>query len=442
MARMATVLTSNASAEPSKSATARPGKVKGFDYSKFRQSLRRPEDFEKYLEGYPDKMGLLAYVYRLSPRIDNALIGVSENSILKTANPAEMTRDFIAGRFGRGEYMLKLNDANRPKGENEACRTFFNVDDPDLASIYDPRTLLLSDPKNQEEVARLLQSGVLVRDSSTNGPRLRTEADTVVPSSLPVKAEGSELLSRDVVGQLIMKLVDRGAQSPGDQMKQSIEIAKLLQGAAAPAAAQLSQEQVIELAVARLQAKQPASGGGDLFDNYEKLDAFVSKVRGPGGAVGGEGNWVTSMAALVAALGSVIPLVVRGVETLRAERGAVVVMPANTKGGQVQQQQSMADRISFIAQLGFRKMEEGTTGFDFAGWVCAWHPGGLEVYDFLAPNGPTGVMSLASMNPDTAVLLRDPVKRAQIETFLDDFFSFDPHPVEESAPVGPGSAAA
>src|ERR1041385_3091370 len=89
------------------------------------QVFHKPEGFERYIAGYPDTSGLLAYVYRLSPKIDFSLIGIRETYILKTANVAEMNQAFIASKFGRGHYMLKLTDSNRPNGQRQVAQTWF-----------------------------------------------------------------------------------------------------------------------------------------------------------------------------------------------------------------------------------------------------------------------------------------------------------------------------
>ncbi len=39
-----------------------------FDYARWRLAFRDPDQFRQYLEGYPDKTGLLGYVYRLKPQ--------------------------------------------------------------------------------------------------------------------------------------------------------------------------------------------------------------------------------------------------------------------------------------------------------------------------------------------------------------------------------------
>lgn len=416
---------------------------KTFDYLKFRQSIRSEKDFQDYLAGYPNKSGLIAYVYRLAPAIDFSLIGVGVNWILKTAALEEMTPDFIAQKFGRGDYMLKLNDANREKGQQEVCKTWFMVNDPDLVPIYDPRTLKLADLKNQDEILRLLQLGVLIRD--TNGaPKLRTEADGT-PSPMPQGASNGygEILSKDVLGQVLLKVVTQGAQSPGDTMKQAIDIAKMLQPTSQP---QLSVDQIAELVVTKLERGATRGGSGEmnLFESYERVEAFIQKIRPPAPpvAVAGEGAsiWSNLAMGLLNKLDHWMPAVIQAL-------GARAAAPPRRQNGRhqqpgEQQQVNIADKIAEIAQLGFQKMGEGINGFDYAAYVCNYVQGGLDVYRFLEPQGPAGVMGLAAMNPQTAPLLANPEKRAQVETFLSDFFSFDPDGSASAEPLGPVSQSA
>jgi hypothetical protein len=421
--------------------TPRP-KAKTADYSKFRQTLRQFDDFARYLAGYPDKRGLLGYLYRLTPKIDNSLIGKADSSIRKL-DVGEMTVEFVQSNFGRGKYMLKLTDANRVKGENEVVKTFIDCVDPDFPSVYDPRALLLGDPENADEIARLLQSGVLVRDGSTGAPRIRTEADSGSGAPLDSRAAGAgELLSRDMIGQLIIKLVDRGAQSPGDSLKQSIEIAKLLQGAAPPVAPAFSVEQLADLVAARM-------GGGrvdqsaDMFTNYERMEGFLAKFRGPPAVAAVEGggfNWAAQLPGILQGLVQVIPML----KTLGGPRVPVAVPaqapPAAHQNGAAQPvQPTMGERIAEVAALAFGKMGEGVNGFDFAAWLCAWHPGGLEVYQYLEPHGAAGVVGLLAMHPAGAGLLGDAAQRAKLESFLADFFTYD---TSEGGEPEPGGASA
>ncbi len=163
---------------------ARPKAPPPIDYTATRQTFQKSETFERYIAGYPDASGLLAYVYRLSPKIDLTLIGVRESHILKIANTDQMNRAWLASEKGRGHYMLTLTDANREKGQQQLCKTWFEIDDPEVGPpVYDPRTLLLAAPENADEVNRLLNAGVLVRDA-TGAPRLKGNGD-VHPAPAP-----------------------------------------------------------------------------------------------------------------------------------------------------------------------------------------------------------------------------------------------------------------
>jgi hypothetical protein len=418
---------------------------KAFDYSKFRQSLQDEKDFAAYLAGYPDKTGILAYVYRLKPMVDNSLAGIPQSYIDKIDNPANMTRDYLAAKHGCGKYMLKFSDANAPKNEQERCKTWFTVDDPDLKPIYDICTLKLGERDNQDEVARLLSTGELVRDAATGAPRLRTQADAAgLPAeaaSTPQSNGSGDLVSKDIVNTLLMKVINAGSQSPNDTMKQAIDIAKLLQPSSSP---QLNVEQIAELVAAKLErTSTKVPGDGDFFQTYERVEAFIQKVKGPAPVAMPEGTsgWVTILGSLLERVDRWIPAIVTTLQQRQAPRRVTGRRQQPPAEGE-QPQPTVAERIEQIAILGFQKMSEGIHGFDFAAYVCNYMQGGLEIYQMLEPSGPPGVMGLCAMNPKTAPLLSDPAKRAQIESFLSDFFSYDPSGTGGGEVVESAAAAA
>jgi hypothetical protein len=421
-----------------------------FDYSRYRVTIQNPDEFQRYLSGYPNKTGLMAYVYRLVPKIDLSLIGRETTNILETAEFHKVTPAAIAEDFGRGKYMVTLNDSNRPKGEKEVCKGIYRLEDEAKPPVYDIRTLLLNHPDNMDEVNRLIATGVLVRDAGNGSPKLKTEADR---DPVPVASNGNgggELLSRDVLGQVLLKIIAAGTQSPDAAVKQALDIAKFLQPPAS-AQSQLTVDQIAELVSARLERTLgKANSDGDLFQAYERVGSFIEKVRGPSTAVTvGEGasGWTAVLGMLLERVDRWAPQIIQAVQ-LRSQqppprqnghrRPAAV---PNAQQPAEQEQVTLGDRIVQIASLGFQKMNEGVNGFDYAAFVCNYQPGGLEVYRLLEPQGPAGVMGLAAMNPQTAPFLTEPAKRAQVEAFLSDFFSFDPDGSQESElqPMGAGS---
>lgn len=463
MAQQAAVKRADTIAEKAPAKASRPvGKEpKSFDYSRYRVSFRDDKDFQAYVNGYPDKTGILAYIYRIKPAIDMSLVGIAENSILKTSTIAEMTSEFIGARFGRGKYLLKFTDANRPKGETQVATTWLTCDDPDLPPIYDPATLKLGEPDNQDEISRLLQTGVLVRDSATGQPRLRRADDTAAPVPPPSQQQqqggAGDLFGRDLIQQVVAKaLANAGGMSPGDSMKQALEIAKLMQtGTAAP---QLNVDQIAEVVTARLErtlGTRPTENG--LFENYERVDAFIQKVRGvaaPVVAANGEGAGSGTLGVvreLVGELKGLVPEVISGYIQLQQFKAmqqqnrrqptfrrpaAPQVQGQNGAAPPPQASMSLPQRIEEIAAMGFEKMDAGVSGFDFAAFICNYHPGGLEVFRLVAPHGVPAVTGLAAMNPRFAKYFT-PEKREAVETFLSDFFSFDPDggAAEEEAPL-------
>src|SRR3984885_10022871 len=384
---------------PPRSETHRPFKSSGkFDYMAYRRTLNKPEEFAAYLAGYPDKSGLMVYCYRLLPKIDLTLIGHRESSIEKISDVAKMNPEYTAEKWGRGKYLLRLNDANREKGQNEVVKTWFDLDDCEKPAVYDIRTLVLSAPENIDEVNRLVNSGVLIRDVS-GAPRLRTEADGPASSHHGNGSNGTgELVSRDMVGQVLMTLIKQSVENPADRMKQAIDIAKLLQPPTA-AAPVFSIDQLADQVVGRLTAMNGGSQvSSDPFEQWERIERFLSKARGTGdgaAAAPGENSWFREAVNFITALAQATPLVLNGLDQLQRRRMAMTAAPGNghvagSNGGQQLPQPSLADRVAEVLQLGFTKMNEGVNGWDFAAYVCIHHPGGLEVYKFLEPTGTAG----------------------------------------------------
>jgi hypothetical protein len=416
----------------------RTKKERTFDYSRYRIAMHNPADFQAYLQGYPDTTGLMAYVYRLQPKIDFMLIGRSETNIYETRHFNEMTTDFMLSKFGRGRYMLKLNDANRPKGQGEVVRTWFKLDDEEKPAVYDIRTLVLGSPENIDEINRQVAAGVLVRDAS-GAPRVRTDADGHPVAPLVNGAAGGDLLGRDFIGQVLLKLVTQGVESPADRIKQSIEIAKLLTPPAPPAVAAATiytPEQMADLVAARLTIAN--GGASDPFKGWEKIEQFLDKVRGPSaaGPAPAAGGMFSEFGEFLKGAAAALPVIINTVEYMRQRRAQdAVVVPAGANArvmhngtGAGSPMATLADRIAEVANIGFDRMRAGVSGWDFAAWVCIHHPGGLEVYRFLEPNGVPGVLGLAAMNPQTAPIISDPAQRQQIEVFLESFFDYDPDP--------------
>lgn len=463
MAEQATVKTASAPAKigrPKGAADLKP-RAKAvktppvFDYSRHHVTLQKPEDFYAYLAGYPDTKGIMGYVFRLRPRIDHSLIGISETSIYQTATREELTEDFIADKFGRGEYLVKLNDANRPKGQTEACRTWFKCPLAEKPPQYDPRTLLLGEASNLDEINRLLNAGVLVRDGVNSAPRVRNTNDAPAPPPAVAHASngsGGDVLGRDVIGQLLLALVTRGTANPADAVKSTIEMAKAI----APPPVDI--EAIIERVVSRI-VKHTANGGHadtDAFATYERMDAFLSRFRpavtgevltdkAPAASLSDPGTWLPHLPGVFHELRGLIRDVGQEIRSTKitTTNGHPAPPPQNGVAPAAHigapRVMTMEQKIEEVATLGFAQMGMGTKGFDFAAYICYHFPGGLDVFRFLEPGGTAGVIGLCAMNPAVRPLLNDPEKRAQLETFLDDFFTFDAS--DESAPDDATAAA-
>jgi len=422
----------NTGGRPANSRAKKPGEPVVFDYSveSYDLTFQKNEDFYRYLAGYPDKTGLLAYIYRIRPKIDLSLIGQDETAILKTEKEDQMTAQFVGEEFGRGYYMCCLNDANRPKGRKELCKTFFDCGTVPKPPQYDPRTLCLAEPKNQDEIQRLLNSGILVRDRVTGQARVRTAEDgTPPPPAAPAPTVSQAApFGNELVGQIVLAAMKGIGQSPHDVVRDTIDMAKLITPPPQPA---VDVEAVVERVVSRV---MKGSRSVDPIDELERLQTWAGRVRGllglpsdaaPVAANGEAGSsWAPHLAGIFSEFRQTLPELIAGVRALRAEYSAAPQNPTN--GGNAALPLTIEQRIEQVCIMGFQRMKEGVQGFDFAAYICAFHPGGLEVYRELEQVGTVGVIALAAMRPATRAVVNDPKIRPQLEAFLNDFFSYDP----------------
>jgi hypothetical protein len=419
------------------------GAPKPFDYEKYKLAFQNPDLFTAYLEGYPNSTGLMAYFYRLIPKIDLGLIGVKENYIHKTTNPAEMTEDFCARTWGRGTYMLKLSDANRPAGKQEAARTWFRCDDPDLVPIYDPRTLCVNDPQNADEVARLVNTGVLVREAG-GSPRVRDTAGPVVaPLSVappPAAPVAQPMFATNVGEQVLLKLLERALpsatpQTASEVLAQSFQIAERLNPRETSNGPNL--DQIADAVVARLRpAGTPAPAGSiaSELDTWERVNSLLDRIgAGRGDAAKEPTGWAALAVPMLSnMLAPLVPLLAGFLATKQSQAGTAGVAPLPIAAARSLREflppdAPIMDRVMEVAELALEKSTEGVAGFRFASWLCGFHPGGMEVFQFLEQSGGAeGCMGMIAMSPAlNARVAGDPARAAVLEAWLEDFFSYD-----------------
>jgi hypothetical protein len=468
MATHATVKTSENGAAAPKKIGRPPGpavpKATGtrpIDYTSWDLKFQKPADFYRYVQGYPERSGLIAYLMRLKPAVDNSLIGNDEISIDRFTNIDEMTAEHVGVEHGRGLYMLRLIDSNRPKGQTLVCRTWFDCADAEKPPKYDPRTLLLADARNTDEINRLLNIGVLVRDAETKQVRIRTDGDSVHPMAPHASMHngGDFLGSKELFGKLLVNAVDKASAGPAESLKGIIEVAKMLQAQSAPVDLEATIERVMTRMGIAGNAGRPSGLEGDL-QAYDRLMGFVDRVRPAAAAVvdaagavtEGERPWIAYMPSLLREFKGLLPEVMDGLRELRIIGGPVADVPAAAAPGggagaapapaMRRAAQSLEQRIEEIAALGIEHMSNGVRGYDFANYVCGFHPGGLEVYQFLEPKGTDGVIGLLATHPLSGKLLADTEFRGHLTTFLDDFFTYDATGGGSAAEAAPAAGAA
>lgn len=436
----------NLTAEEKRLSKRANGSKHPIDYMKVENRFNKADDFLTYLRGYPDKTGLTCSLYRLEPKIDQTLIGIEEAVIFQTATESEMTEEHIGGTFGRGHYMLILADSNR-QGKKEVARTWYDLRLLPKPPVYDVRTLCLNWPKNSDEVTRLLNLGVLVRDRFNGQVRVKTDGDPISNPPPPVASAPNPLGNFDL-GHVIATVLTERSRSPHEAVKDTIELANLLKPPT------VDVEAIVERVATRLGVGAKGNKDIDALETYTRVGSLLDKLRPPvaekakrGGSLAA--TWGPYIPTIVAELRAFMPELRETWHSITADFYAGRNGHANgTNGGQqvVRQQPqprqvTMEQRIEEIMRLGFVRMNEGVKGFDFAAFVCGFHPGGLEVYRLLEPNGAAGVISLMAMNPQARTLVNDPEVRPQLESFLDDFFQFDPSGIGRGEETPPADGA-
>lgn len=418
-----------------------PVKTEGFDYSQWDVTLQKVEDWYRYTEGYPDKSGTLCYVYRTQPKIDLGLIGIEETAILKTKEEDQMTEAYIGDTFGRGKYMLCFNDANRPRGQKNVCKTFVTLSTANKPPQYDLRTLCLGESTNQDEIQRHMNMGTLIRDRVTGAPRVRTSEDGLnppAPAPQPTyQPNGSMGLD---VNQVLLGLINRGSANPHDTVKDTIEMARLL----APPPVDI--EGIIERVATRLSGAR--GGGSDPFSNYEKVEGFLERFAGARGGPAATGptvdsalspsttGWAPHVPGIIREARALLPEIIGAWNYFKSTPGSGAQPSVRPNVPQTDHQptqprgetpkMTLLDAVRDVLLQGFEAMNKGVQGFDYAAWVVQFHPAGKQVYPFLEEQGTAGVMGLIAMDPESSAIANDPVLRPQVEAFLNDFFTYVP----------------
>jgi hypothetical protein len=408
------------------------------NYEGFRLTINDPDEFMRFMKGYPNPQGVTIFLYRLVPRIDLSLIGLEEANIQKGSidDLHLFTLDAVAEKFGRGKYNIRVTDSNRPDGQRQVIQTCpYKLFDAEKPPVYNPQSLVLGHADNIDEVNRLISAGVLVRDAS-GSPRLRTVTDP--PASVaPVYAapvSPGDRSATDLLYQIAVEAFKTSRQSPTEAVKDVIGMAQFLQRE--PAAPSI--DQIAEAVAAKL-GGGPRGPAADPFAQWEKVQGFIDRAAGmvaeragvaspaAAAAVAGEAgsSWAPHVASIISEVRAFWPEVLHGIRLLRSEqRGSQAAVHQNG----ALQMLPMNQRIETIFKAGFESMQRGIAGVDFARWLCisGEFPGGLEAFNLLRPGGAAGLITMAGTDARGAQIVNDATVRPQLDAFLASFFSFDP----------------
>ena len=175
-----------------------------------------PDKFFELIENYADHAGTLLYIYRMSPEINRALVGIQHNYIDRLDPPFPSGPDPIFIKHGGFKYMLNFNDAKLEDARLYSCL----IEDHARPPILDNRELIYSNG-NIPFLQAIAHQGEIRLNHDDKSITLISRPATFNPPPLPPTTDPLTVM-------LLTKLLEKPAPDTGHQVRDTIEIAKLM----------------------------------------------------------------------------------------------------------------------------------------------------------------------------------------------------------------------
>lgn len=161
-----------------------------FDFGAPFQVFKDINVFSEFIKRYPDRNGIVAYLYRLEPVINRKQSDPDNGSTLEKLDCDSISYESISRTWGSGKYQIMFNDLNRGKSNNVA-RCTFSIVESDLPAVLDPAELVVDKPSNAALVASYQQKGYVIVEE--NGVR------KLVPASVAAGRGETAILAEALV---------------------------------------------------------------------------------------------------------------------------------------------------------------------------------------------------------------------------------------------------
>lgn len=164
----------------------------------------------------------VGYIYRGWPKIDREKLEKPSN----IHKGGYFTAEWLADRFGSGEYLIMVNDPYREKAQQKLCQTVVTINDPTRPPIIDDlQELDMTWEKNQPFIAQLRMKGVRLPGDHNLPPEVSTALKAL--SERPKEEDPSKKRNEDLMAQTMSTLLQNNLD-PSKKMQELREFLSLV----------------------------------------------------------------------------------------------------------------------------------------------------------------------------------------------------------------------
>jgi len=420
-----------------------------------------PAELFRLVAEYPDRSGLLLYVYRLWPVIKKP---PRKQAIMKATS---LTEDELLSRWGSGQYQIMLTDANAP---GRSCRSIVDIKDVEHPPVIEPGTLSMDAPENQDYIAEQRGKGNLPGDDMAENQASSVAVKEVVDFSREVLHNNRAQSDGGAKSLEVLANVYEKARAGTDPLALLAKLKELLP-APAPSGDSVLVKSLLEqntLLLSKLiDNRAPAAGAADPLKQYAQIDELVERAaqRHSGGGNNGGSSLLEvfgpAVPAIVTFLGSLVsrmqapaaapvyggyppaaPVSLPADAAVHVDNPAAApASAAQDDGGLIEMlgafgiPPAIALRLKEVGAKALAAFSRGVSGDDFAQALVTMDADGEEVYAALLQFGKPSIMRLATMLGGEAA--KD---TAALEAWVDAFIAYDEASLLEV--FGPASTAA
>ncbi len=386
--------------------------------------------------------GCVLYLYRTWPVIDRKLVDPEAYLYIDKLGSA-VTLDWLLKHWGSGEYKIRLNDEERPRGQNEVCWTTVKLSDPEFPPVLDVRELVQGHRDNRGYVEMLRQRGMLPKEGESvtdDSPAVQALSElardavrqrTAAPESA-VQAKAMDMLQD--AHRKSLEIVTANAK-PVDPLELAARVKDLLGGGESMGLllkVMMDQSQANQALLLKLLDARQAPALSNEDQVLERMERWMGLLGKLGFRRGGGEPSGFSFESVMNALPSISRLLELFVASRLAQQGVSPNLPAGAPvvphGGAAPSAPPLSSEVPMfnpvvVEQIAARvadALDRMVSGDEFAHGLSAML--GADVYDSVAQLGVEGILTALRASP--AAWARLSRYEAQLPQFVIEFVSY------------------